>query len=108
MVRLPRPSFQPHSHFSVQPAHLANLSNHNPSTVSLGIFAEEEVERLVNLPIEKLVVTNSVPQTSKIPASNGKLDILDISPLLAESIRRSHNGESFNILFGEDFGLQER
>lgn len=56
---------------------------------------------LVALPIEKLVVTNSVPQSAHVKSSQGKLDILDVSPLLAESIRRSHNGESFNILFGE-------
>jgi phosphoribosylpyrophosphate synthetase len=30
-----------------------------------------------------------------------KLTILDISPMLAESIRRTHNGESISLLFGE-------
>lgn len=30
-----------------------------------------------------------------------KLTVLDISPLLAESIRRTHNGESISLLFGE-------
>lgn len=67
----------------------------------IGIFAESQIEKLATLPIEKLVVTNSVPQLHNIQAAQGKLDILDVSPLLAESIRRSHNGESFNILFGE-------
>ncbi|KAG8838955.1 hypothetical protein FRC18_001774 [Serendipita sp. 400] len=31
----------------------------------------------------------------------GKLTVLDISPLLAESIRRTHNGESISLLFGD-------
>jgi ribose-phosphate pyrophosphokinase len=52
------------------------------------------------------VVTNSVPQSENVITSEGKLDILDVSPLLSESIRRTHNGESFNILFGE-VGLSE-
>jgi len=30
-----------------------------------------------------------------------KLTILDVSPMLAESIRRTHNGESISLLFGE-------
>ncbi|KAF8319440.1 phosphoribosyl pyrophosphokinase [Clavulina sp. PMI_390] len=73
---------------------------------SHGIFIESQVESLMALPIEKLVVTNSVPQTKHAAIANGKLDIMDVSPLLAESIRRSHNGESFNILFG-DVGLTD-
>jgi len=68
---------------------------------SHGIFADTKIGKLLSLPIEKLVVTNSVPQSENVKASESKLDILDVSPLLAESIRRTHNGESFNILFGE-------
>ena len=30
-----------------------------------------------------------------------KLTVLDVSPMLAESIRRTHNGESISLLFGE-------
>lgn len=69
--------------------------------ISSGIFADTKIGKLLSLPIEKLVVTNTVPQSENVKASESKLDILDVSPLLAESIRRTHNGESFNILFGE-------
>lgn len=27
--------------------------------------------------------------------------VIDISPIIAESIRRTHNGESISLLFGE-------
>lgn len=74
--------------------------------MSSGIFADTEIGKLLSLPIEKLVVTNSVPQSENVRISEGKLNILDVSPLLSESIRRTHNGESFNILFGE-VGLSE-
>jgi ribose-phosphate pyrophosphokinase len=30
-----------------------------------------------------------------------KLDTIDVSPTIAESIRRTHNGESISLLFGE-------
>jgi ribose-phosphate pyrophosphokinase len=34
-----------------------------------------------------------------------KLVTLDISPTIAESIRRTHNGESISLLFGDWFGM---
>jgi ribose-phosphate pyrophosphokinase len=37
----------------------------------------------------------------KAPGVGEKLTVLDISPLLAESIRRTHNGESISLLFGD-------
>lgn len=65
----------------------------------LGVFSETNVESLIALPIEKLVVTNTIPQAKNQQRGQGRIDVLDVSPTLAESIRRSHNGESINILF---------
>lgn len=105
------------------------------------------LRKLAQLPIARLVVTNTLPQnhlletvqglaeersvtpTQPEPTVNGntphvngttqngsglylngldqfggvaaKLTVLDVSPLLAESIRRTHNGESISILFGD-------
>lgn len=47
-----------------------------------------------------LQVTNTIPQT-KNKGSCSKLTVIDISPTIAESIRRTHNGESISLLFGE-------
>jgi len=47
---------------------------------------------------------NGVNSTKGIPKAPGvgeRLTVLDISPLLAESIRRTHNGESISLLFGD-------
>lgn len=44
--------------------------------------------KLSKLPIEKIVVTNTICQTEHLKQGNGKLEIMDISPVLAESIRR--------------------
>lgn len=68
----------------------------------IGLFAETNIPYLTSLPIERLIVTNSIPQSSNRAASNNRLEILDVSATISESIRRSHNGESFSILFGEN------
>ncbi|KIJ31829.1 hypothetical protein M422DRAFT_266444 [Sphaerobolus stellatus SS14] len=47
---------------------------------------------------------NSVPSSPNLIPSRvmkSKLVILDVSNLIAESIRRTHNGESISMLFGE-------
>jgi len=37
-------------------------------------------------------VTNSIDQTARVEATDGKMGTIDIAPLIAESIRRTHNG----------------
>jgi ribose-phosphate pyrophosphokinase len=56
--------------------------------------------KIAELPINRLVVTNTVPQTAHA-AQCSKLAVLDVSPTIAESIRRTHNGESISLLFGD-------
>jgi len=45
-------------------------------------------------------VTNTIPQKEH-KEQFSKLIALDISSTIAESIRRTHNGESISLLFGE-------
>lgn len=47
-----------------------------------------------------LQVTNTVPQKQHCDGMK-KLVVLDVTPTIAESIRRTHNGESISLLFGE-------
>ena len=68
---------------------------------SIGVFSDRNVPALAALPIEKLVVTNTIPQSENIPLAQGKLVAISIAPIIAESIRRTHNGESISLLFGE-------
>ena len=37
-------------------------------------------------------VTNSIDQTERVAACEGMLETVDIAPIIAESIRRTHNG----------------
>ena len=57
------------------------------------------MEYLRDLPVERLIVTNSIDQSDRIQACGGALQVVDIAPVIAESIRRTHNGESVSALF---------
>ena len=66
---------------------------HGPVTVAVthGIFSAEAPARLAGLGIERLIATDTVPITSDgIPG----LQVVSIAPMLAETIRRLHDGSS--------------
>jgi len=68
-----------------------------------GLFGEESLEELEACEcIDKIVVTNSFPLPERRQGEDTKLTVLDISPLLAEAIRRNHYGESISQLFLHD------
>ncbi|KAI9570768.1 phosphoribosyltransferase-like protein [Boletus coccyginus] len=68
--------------------------------ITHGLFAEADMEGLQNLPLEHIVVTNTIPQRQhKVQCP--KIITIDISSTIAESIRRTHNGESISLLFGD-------
>lgn len=56
---------------------------------------------ITSLPLKRLVVTNTLPQTHREPLCPDQqdqgFDIVDISTTIAESIRRTHNGESMCV-----------
>jgi ribose-phosphate pyrophosphokinase len=68
--------------------------------ISHGLLAEANMAMIDDLPLDKLVVTNTIPQTQHQNLCK-KLITIDVSPTIAESIRRTHNGESISLLFGE-------
>lgn len=61
-----------------------------------GVFGAESLDILQASPfIHRIVVTNTYPINESVP----KLRVIDISAILAECIRRNHNGESISNLF---------
>ncbi|KAK6834515.1 Ribose-phosphate diphosphokinase [Apiospora arundinis] len=66
-----------------------------------GIFSGDALARINASAIDKIVVTNTVPQEQH-SAMCPKLEILDIAPIFAEAIRRIHYGESLSRLFQHD------
>nr|XP_014354500.1 PREDICTED: ribose-phosphate pyrophosphokinase 2-like [Latimeria chalumnae] len=63
-----------------------------------GIFSGPAISRINNASFEAIVVTNTIPQEEKMKHCS-KIQVIDISMILAEAIRRTHNGESVSYLF---------
>lgn len=67
---------------------------------SHGVLSGNAVSRIENSPIVELVVTNSIKMSPQIKACK-KITSIDIAPMLAEAIRRTHDGESISVLFND-------
>ena len=68
------------------------------------VFSDSAVEKLAASPITHLITTNTIPVPKdkiKTLSKNRIVNILDISPLLGEVIRRAHEGRSVGEMFDE-------
>ncbi len=68
------------------------------SCASHALLSGNAVERLNNSPIHEVVVTNTIPLGEKAEKLE-RLKLLDVTPILAEAIRRIHNEVSVSSLF---------
>ncbi|KAI1912667.1 E3 ubiquitin-protein ligase tom1 [Ophidiomyces ophidiicola] len=66
--------------------------------VTHGILSGKAIETLNTGRLSRIVVTNTVPHEEKKLLCD-KIETVDISPVLAEACRRTHNGESVSFLF---------
>jgi len=60
---------------------------------SHAVLSENAVDRIMRSPLKELAVTNTLP-LSKEAAACPKIKVINIAPMLAEMIRRTHYGES--------------
>lgn len=63
------------------------------AVVTHGILSGNAMKTIAESGLERLVVTNTIPQESNRSKCD-KIEVVDVSPVLAEVIRRSHFGES--------------
>lgn len=66
--------------------------------VTHGVLSGNAIKNINQSRLDRVVCTNTVPFEAKMQQCP-KLDVIDISSVLAESIRRLHNGESISYLF---------
>jgi ribose-phosphate pyrophosphokinase len=66
-----------------------------------GVFSGDAISRINASAIDKVIVTNSVPQEEHKRLCP-KLEVLEIGGIFAESIRRVYHGESISVLFQYD------
>jgi ribose-phosphate pyrophosphokinase len=65
------------------------------------LFADGALKRIAAQPeVQEIVCTNTLPVPD--PESEPKLRVISIAPVLAEAIRRIHEGESVSALFDSD------
>ncbi|TIA95779.1 hypothetical protein E3P96_03759 [Wallemia ichthyophaga] len=68
------------------------------AVVTHGILTGPALDVISDSCLEKVVVTNTMPQEQNQLGCE-KIQVIDISQVLAETIRRSHYGESISVLF---------
>lgn len=68
------------------------------AAISHGVLSGKALETIESSPLTELFVTNSIPQRENKKKCT-KLRVIDIAPMMAETIRRTHNGESISVLF---------
>lgn len=69
--------------------------------ITHGVLSGDALSRVNASALDKVVVTNSVPQDEHKRLCP-KLEVLDVAPIFAEAIRRIHHGESISVLFHYD------
>lgn len=62
------------------------------------VLSGPAVSRLLESPLEKVFVTDTIPLSAAAIAS-GKLQVVTVAPVLAEAIKRIHDHDSVSSLF---------
>ena len=65
-----------------------------------GLFSRNAIEKINKSDFTKIIITNTIPHQKHI-IENKKIDIIDVSWLCAETIKKQMNGESLNELYNE-------
>nr|CAG8515821.1 12872_t:CDS:2 [Entrophospora candida]CAG8539554.1 13198_t:CDS:2 [Entrophospora candida] len=66
--------------------------------ITHGILSGDAIQRIQSSVIDQVIVSNSVPQDEH-KAQCSKIKVFNVALILAEAIRRIHNGESVSALF---------
>jgi len=70
-----------------------------------GVFAGKAVEKLVAAPIDRVIVTNTIPVCDRLAPLKDKLTVLSVAPLMGEAIKRIHLNQSVSdVLKGASAG----
>jgi ribose-phosphate pyrophosphokinase len=73
-------------------------ANSVSAVITHPVLSGPAIKRIAESPLEKLVVTDTIPLSAEARESD-KLRVVSIAPLLGEAIRRINNEESVSSLF---------
>jgi len=66
--------------------------------ITHAVLSGQAVEKIKKSQIKKLIITDTIENTSKIK-NNSKIEVISIAPLMAEAINRISNSTSVSDLF---------
>ncbi len=66
------------------------------------IFAGPAVDRILNSPIDKICVSDTVPLSPEAEGKLKNITVLSVAELMGEAIRRIHRNESVSALFNDN------
>ena len=66
--------------------------------ITHAVLSGEAVSKIKKSKIKKLIITDTIDNSKKIK-NNNKIEVLSISPLMAEAIKRISNSNSVSDLF---------
>lgn len=68
--------------------------------VTHALMSGDAIDKVLVSDIDKIITTNSIPQADNaMLLGEERFEVLDVSRIFAEAIRRIHNGESVSMLF---------
>lgn len=77
-----------------------NGANDIYAIVTHGLFSGDAIDRMIKSNLfKKIITSNSVDQTKRKAENPEKIDVLDVSRMFGEAIRRINNGESVSIIY---------
>ncbi|MBC5827293.1 MAG: ribose-phosphate pyrophosphokinase [Candidatus Eremiobacteraeota bacterium] len=71
-----------------------------------GIFADKAAQKLIDSPIDEIIVTNTIPVPAEI--CGDKIKVLSVAPMIADAIRRIGANRSVSELYSEQEEALER
>jgi ribose-phosphate pyrophosphokinase len=63
-----------------------------------GVFAGQAIERLAQSPIERIIITDTIPTCSRLTPLKDRLTVLTVAPLVGEAIKRIHLNQSVSAV----------
>jgi ribose-phosphate pyrophosphokinase len=63
-----------------------------------GVFAGQAIEKLAKSPIDRLIITDTIPATERLAPLKDRLTILTVAPLMGDAIKHIHLNQSVSDL----------
>jgi ribose-phosphate pyrophosphokinase len=63
-----------------------------------GVFAGEAVEKLAKAPLDRIIITDTIPACDRLAPLKDRLTVLSVAPLMGEAIKRIHLNQSVSAV----------